>query len=202
MNAAAGTLILGWGNPGRLDDGLGPALAADFERATPPGVTVESDYQLQVECAADVAEHQRVVFVDADRRGAGPFWMRRLTPEKGRLTFSTHSISPETVLALARDLFAVEPEAWLLGIRGYDFDGFGEGLSMRAQDNLTAAVRFLRAACEGESFRPVEAAAEFTTEFSLESISFSAPVLATVPGDLPGSDADDCEGDPCKTAST
>ena len=31
MAAASGTLILGWGNPGRLDDGLGPALVAEIQ---------------------------------------------------------------------------------------------------------------------------------------------------------------------------
>jgi hydrogenase maturation protease len=178
VSSASGTLILGWGNPGRLDDGLGPALVAAVGEAAPPGVTVESDYQLQVECAADVAQHERVVFVDADRSGAEPFWMRRLTPENGRLTFSTHSISPETVLGLARDLFAVEPEAWLLGIRGYDFDGFGEGLSERAGTNLAAAVRFVRTACERERFRAID------------------------PNDKFGTDTHDREGDSCKTAST
>ena len=33
-------LLLGYGNPGRLDDGLGPALAAQVERLALPGVTV------------------------------------------------------------------------------------------------------------------------------------------------------------------
>jgi hypothetical protein len=44
------------------------------------------------------------------------------------------------VLALALDLFRAEPEAWLIGIRGYEFDDFGERLSPRALTNLTAAT--------------------------------------------------------------
>lgn len=146
------TLLLSWGNPGRLDDGLGPALTAAFEQAPPPGVTVETDYQLQIERAADVADHRRVIFVDADRQGAAPFWVRRLWPGDSRLRFSTHSVSPEIVLGLSRDLFGAEPEAWLVGVRGYAFDGFGEGLSKRASTNLKAAVRFVASACRGERF--------------------------------------------------
>ena len=45
-------LLIGYGNPGRLDDGLGPALAAAVEKLAIPGVTVDADYQLNVEDAA------------------------------------------------------------------------------------------------------------------------------------------------------
>mgnify|MGYP001827687352 FL=1 len=36
-----------------------------------------------------------------------------------------------------------KPEAYVLAIRGEDFDGFGEGLSDRAQRNLSAALGFI-----------------------------------------------------------
>ena len=153
MNPRNDTLLLSWGNPGRRDDGLGPALTKALESDTPPGVTVETDYQLQVERAADVAEYRRVIFVDADRSGAAPFWVRRLRPGNSKMRFSTHSVSPETVLALSRELFEAEPEAWLLGVRGYDFDGFGEGLSERAGDNLEAALRFIEAFCREDTVK-------------------------------------------------
>ena len=41
-------LVIGYGNPGRRDDGLGPALAARLEALALPGVTVESDFQLAI----------------------------------------------------------------------------------------------------------------------------------------------------------
>ena len=151
-----GTLVLGWGNPGRLDDGLGPALAAAVRTAAPADVAVATDYQLQVEDAAEVARYERVLFVDADRTGAEPYSVRRLEPSDSRMSFSTHSVAPEAVLALSRDLFGAEPEAWLLGIRGYDFDEFGEWLSPRARENLDAAVGFVREACAAG--RPFDAA--------------------------------------------
>jgi hydrogenase maturation protease len=170
-----GTLILTWGNPGRQDDGLGPALAAALGAKQLPRVTVETDYQLQVECAADVAQHDRVLFVDADRTCDGPFRMHRLTPGNARPAFSTHSVAPETVLALSRELFGAEPEAWLMGIRGYEFDDFGQGLSEGALANLQAAVEYVSAACTSQSFLAPEA------------------LEAATP---------DSKGEPCKTAST
>lgn len=135
------TLVLAWGNPGRRDDGLGPACAARLAAAALPDVAVEWDYQLQVEDAAEVARHERVVFVDADRsRGEAPWRLERLRPARSGPSFSTHSVAPGEILALSGGLFGRTPEAWLLGIRGYDFDGFGEGLSDGARQNLESAL--------------------------------------------------------------
>ncbi len=140
------TLVLAWGNPGRRDDGLGPAFAAALGQLALPGCAVEAGYQLQVEDAAQLAECDRVLFVDADRCGDEPFRVRRIEPEAGGFGFTSHSIRPGRLLALGRDLFDAEPEAWLMGIRGYDFDRFGEGLSVAARANLALAVDFARAA--------------------------------------------------------
>ena len=142
----AETLVLGWGNPGRGDDGLGPALAALLAKSAPGGVAVDSDYQLQVEDAAECAGHERVIFVDADRRGPEPFFCRRLAPATSGLSFSSHSVSPGGLLALTRELFGQEPEAWLVGVRGYEFDSFHEGLSRQAQRNVAAAADYLSSA--------------------------------------------------------
>jgi hydrogenase maturation protease len=140
QSPAAGVLVIGYGNPGRRDDGLGPAFADALARLDLPGVRVEADYQLGVEDAADAAASKQVLFVDADTRGPAPFWVKRLSPAGADLGFSTHSVSPEAVLALAKDLFGAEPETWLMGIRGYLFNEFGEGLSDRAAANLAAAL--------------------------------------------------------------
>lgn len=155
MSNSTDTLILGWGNPGRGDDGLGPEFVRAMLELDLPGVATDSDYQLQVEDAAAVARFSRVVFVDADRRGAEPFWLDRLWPQDGALSYSTHSVSPATVLALARDLFEAEPEAWILGIRGYEFDEFREQLSLAAQSNLDRAVESLKSAVSGGGLSPI-----------------------------------------------
>lgn len=143
MTAAVRTLLLGWGNPARGDDGLGPALAGMVAGERLEGLTVDSDYQLQIEDAAEVARHERVVFVDADRSGPEPFSCRRLWPTESGLSFTSHSVSPGALLSLTRELFGREPEAWLVGIRGYQFDAFDESLSERAEANLAATAKFL-----------------------------------------------------------
>lgn len=136
-------LVIGYGNPGRLDDGLGPALARRIEALGLPGVTVDSDYQLTVEDAAEVARYDAVIFADADDGGPEPFWMKRAMPAEDGLSFSSHSCRPEAVLALAGELFSSSVQGWLLGIRGYEFNEFGEGLSPHAAANLDQAAEWL-----------------------------------------------------------
>ncbi len=135
-------LVIGFGNPGRRDDGLGPALAAWLEGRGLPGVSVDSDYQLTVEDAEAVARQEVVVFADASVGGSEPFYFQRVQP-RGSPGFSSHSVEPGEVLALAEAIFGARPEAYVLGIRGYAFNEFGEGLSERAHANLAAASDFL-----------------------------------------------------------
>lgn len=157
MNDLANVLVIGFGNPGRLDDGLGPGLAKAVEELRLTGVTVDTDYQLAVEDAAEVAKHDVVVFADADVSGSEPFRMQRIYPGASNVSFSTHSIQPQAVLALARDLFQAEPMAYILAIRGYEFDEFGEKLSPQAEKNLAAAVTYLESALRNREFSEVRA---------------------------------------------
>ena len=146
MTTNVDTLMLGWGNEGRGDDGLGPAFARLFAERALDGLTVDCDYQLQVEDAYEVARYPRVIFVDADRSGPEPFSLQRLAPATQGLSFSSHSVTPGGLLALTRELWGREPEAWLLGIRGYEFDRFEENLSPAARANLAAAAAYVAAA--------------------------------------------------------
>jgi hydrogenase maturation protease len=142
MTGRPRVLLIGYGNPGRRDDGLGPALAEAVERLGVPGVTVDSDYQLTVEDAAAVAEHDVVIFADADTSGPEPYSFRRIEP-RSAMSFTSHSVQPAALMGLARDLFGARTEGYLLGIRGYAFNTFEESLSDRARANLEAARAFI-----------------------------------------------------------
>jgi hydrogenase maturation protease len=144
-------LVIGYGNPGRLDDGLGPALAARLEAQNLPGVTVDSDYQLTVEDACEVSRYGVVVFADAHVDGPEPFTFTRLTATAAP-GFSSHGVEPEEVLGLAAELFETRPRAYVLAIRGYEFDGFGERLSPGAENNLRRALTFIGNVIEKDLF--------------------------------------------------
>jgi hydrogenase maturation protease len=132
-------LVIGYGNPGRGDDGLGPALSGRLESLALPGVTVETDYQLSVEHAAMAAEHDVVVFADAAEDCDSPFYLRPITPA-GACGFSSHGVNPGEVLFLAGSCFSARPAGYLLGIRAHVLHRFEEALSPAAAEDLEAAL--------------------------------------------------------------
>jgi len=142
------------GNPARGDDGLGPAFGERFEAMGLSGVTVDSCYQLSVEDAVDVAEHDTTVFVDADASCAPPFRVVRVAPAT-EATFTTHFVSPGEVLGLAKQCFGASGEAWLVGVRGYVFEPFVLALSEGAKANLEEAVKAVAEMVRNRSFHQV-----------------------------------------------
>jgi hydrogenase maturation protease len=148
MKGAADKILLyGYGNPGRGDDGLGPALASAVEEQGLEGVDVDANYQLTVEDAADIGSYSAVVFVDAAVQGRAPFWFSRIDHAAvGHVGWTSHSVSPAQVVALARDLFSSRVAAYALGIRGYQFGELDEVLSAGAKENLAEALAFARKA--------------------------------------------------------
>lgn len=143
-------LLIGYGNPGRLDDGLGPALA---EALSGSGVDadIDSDYQLTVEDALAVSQHKVIIFVDAAAQGSEPFYFKRLVSENN-ISFSSHSISPAALIGLAEELFHVKVDGYILGIRGYCFNEYEEKLSEKAVKNLNAAIEFISDVIEKKQF--------------------------------------------------
>ena len=145
-NSARPILIYGFGNPGRQDDGLGVALVEQIEAWAAAeqisGLVFDSNYQLNAEDALAVSGARAVVFVDAAQEGKSPFAFHSLVSQK-EIAFSTHAMSPESVLALAAELYDARPPAWLLAIRGYEWEP-NEAPAAAAQANLAAARAFLQ----------------------------------------------------------
>jgi hydrogenase maturation protease len=137
-------LVIGYGNPGRLDDGLGPAFAEQIQALQLPGVCVESNYQLNVEDAELISKFDLVVFADASVDAHAPFDFGPLHATPPIVGFSSHSITAESLLGLAVELFDAAPPAYAMAIRGYKFNEFGESISDAAADNLAGAVGFFR----------------------------------------------------------
>jgi hydrogenase maturation protease len=134
-------LVIGYGNPGRQDDGLGPAAALRIGSLGWPNLKAFDGYQLNIEDALDVAAHDVVWFVDAAKSGEAPYEVRGVAPS-ATVEFTSHILRPEAVLAIAREYCGASPKAFLLAIRGYAFE-FVEALTPAADDNLRAAVAML-----------------------------------------------------------
>jgi hydrogenase maturation protease len=135
-------LVIGYGNPGRSDDGLGPALSQRLEEMAIPGVTVEADYQLSIEHAEMAARHDVVVFADADLACKELFHLRPVVA-KHVVEFTSHSVCPEEILYIAQSCFGASPKGYILGMRPAVMEPFSEGLSPIAKQALEAALEYL-----------------------------------------------------------
>jgi hydrogenase maturation protease len=140
-------LIFGWGNPSRGDDALGPLfiekLRAEANLLEPGCVEFLDDFQLQVEHAVDLEGRERVLFVDASVNCSSPYAVTGLIAARDA-SFSTHAMSPQSVMQVFRDLYRREPPACtLLAIRGSHFE-LGQPPGPRAMKNLACALRFGR----------------------------------------------------------
>ena len=140
---AQGILVLGYGNPARGDDGLGPALIEQLAALALAGVETRVDYQLCVEYALELGDFKRVIFVDAALDVAPPYRHYTLPESVMPATLDTHNIAPEALVYLARTLFGASSEVSMLAIRGYQFEPFSESISAAAKQNLIAALRYL-----------------------------------------------------------
>ncbi len=144
MNAATPPLlVLGWGNPSRGDDALGPLCVAALQDALPAPlkdrVEFLDDYQLQIEFALDLVGRARILFIDASLRCAAPFEVRSAQPRQDS-TISSHALSPDALLQVFVDLQGhAPPPATVLAIRGEAFE-LGAPLSAAAQGHLAAAL--------------------------------------------------------------
>lgn len=146
MNTNPRVLVYGYGNPGRGDDGLGPAFINQLEawkrKEDIDHIDTDSNYQLNIEEAFTIRDYDRVVFVDASAEEIANYQLVRVQPSD-KVSFTMHAMHPAFVLDLCKKLYGKSPEVFLLKIRGYDFT-LSEGLSDRAAANLLKAFSYLK----------------------------------------------------------
>lgn len=133
--------LIGYGNPGRGDDGLGPAFAERIAERNVSDLNISTDYQLTVDHALLISGARSVVFVDALMKHDAPFRFGAVRPAPSH-SLTSHSLDPSAVLALAQMLFGSAVEAHVLGISGIEFGEVREGLSPTAEENLDLAGDF------------------------------------------------------------
>jgi hydrogenase maturation protease len=114
------TLVIGFGNSLRGDDGVGPLVATAVGRRHAE-VDTMAVQQLVPEMAASIAQADLVVFIDA-AAGSPPGAIRCDPVGPDSATRIDHTLSPAGLLALARDVFGFDPPAWLVQIKGASFD--------------------------------------------------------------------------------
>ncbi len=138
-------LIYGYGNPGRQDDGLGVLLTDMVEEwKTQNGfetIETDSNYQLNIEDAANIAEKDIVIFADASQENIDSIDFTIVEPS-AEVNFTMHTCSPSFVLHLCKDIYDKIPQTFLLHIKGYEWE-LKEELTEKARENLDKAFQFL-----------------------------------------------------------
>jgi len=134
------TLVIGIGNKGRNDDGLGWNFAASIEQMQLPEVTCEYRYQLQIEDAYLISQFKRIYFADASHKKIAAGFEINTCKMSDQFYFSTHSQSPESILYLANELYQKCPPAFTIAIEGINWD-FEYTLSETAKQNLDKALQ-------------------------------------------------------------
>jgi hydrogenase maturation protease len=123
------TLVLGYGNPLRGDDGVGWQAAILVARELEETVEVLARHQLTPELAETLSQMDRVIFIDAACEGTpGEVCCRQLACQWGGGQSFTHHVAPADLLATAQALYGHAPEGYLVTVNGASF-GYTEALS-------------------------------------------------------------------------
>lgn len=148
------TLILGYGNPDREDDGVawyvlhGVAkyfniqLSDDSDEGIfPEGQNLDFWFNLQLipEMASEMLDYQRICFVDA-HTGAIE---KEIQVKEIKSVFQnsplTHHMTAEAFVSILQHLYSHQPETLLVSIRGFQFR-FTRSLSEKTNDLCDQAI--------------------------------------------------------------
>ena len=134
------TLVIGFGNTLRQDDGVGPHIAERVAAWNRPGVRALAVQQLLPELAETLATARQVIFVDASTTEKS-VQIHPLTQKDIEHSLS-HTGDPRWLLSLAARLYSHSPRAWLLTIPASNLD-FGQEFSCSTARDLEVSLHHL-----------------------------------------------------------
>ena len=132
-------LVIGYGNTLRNDDGAGQIVAEKVANWKLNNLRAIAVHQLTPELAANLAEVEQIIFVDAypacDQRTVQTYPLQPLAT----MTLKSHTSDPRVLLTLTETLYNHCPQAWWVLIPGVNFE-LGEELSPLTQNGITEAL--------------------------------------------------------------
>jgi hydrogenase maturation protease len=147
------TLLIGYGNPDREDDGvawhilralivkLGLPAPESYEDEFPQSAQIDFVFCLQLtpELAEEIAAYKYVCFLDA-HTGNIPEPVRLIDVDSDfqRSPF-THHLTPQSLMSMCETLYKSKPDAVLLSVRGHQFL-FSRQLSETTMELVPQAV--------------------------------------------------------------
>ena len=140
------TLVIGYGNTLRSDDGVGVWIANRIDKLHLPDVDVHTCHQLHLELVPDLIEYERMILIDASYSGE-PVASRSCVPSQYLPSSTDHNVSPEVLQQLAFELYDVSIEIQVYTVRGECFDfgsTFSKEVKERANNVLAMIIAFVQ----------------------------------------------------------
>lgn len=139
------TLVIGYGNPLRGDDGVGWKVAAcltDSYLEEPMEILMV--HQLTPELDQNISQMDLVIFVDASHKGIPGHWQcDEVVPRAGEEGGFGHHFGIEALLDYTRAIFHKCPRALAVSITGESFD-YREGLSGLVDKAVPEVVKYIQ----------------------------------------------------------
>lgn len=134
----AQTLMIGYGNPLRSDDGAGQKVVEAF--FDQEHIRAIATHQLTPELVEDLIQVERVYFVDA--APINTVTIQGIQLRDNEHNFG-HFIDPQSLLNLAKKIYHYAPDAYLVLIPAQDFK-LGKNYSEITKNAIQKAIQLLQ----------------------------------------------------------
>ena len=124
------TVVVGYGNTLRGDDGIGPCIAERIRDYSHPAADVVVAHQLAPELAEDLANADCAIFLDACPSAAS-VEIRETAPVPFSRESMAHTCDPARLLGLTQALYGRAPKGYVVALPARDF-ALRSGLSPEA----------------------------------------------------------------------
>jgi hydrogenase maturation protease len=118
-------LILGYGNPLRGDDALGPRIAEEIAERFEgnPRVKVQTVHQLTLDLAETFAKFSLIILIDArNAEPVGEIFHQKIQPSQKLPQPFSHYLNPPELLGVCQLLYGAPPVMILTGINAASFE--------------------------------------------------------------------------------
>jgi hydrogenase maturation protease len=140
----AKTLLIGYGNTLRGDDGAGQRVATTIADWNLPNLQAIAVHQLLPELAEPLAAVQRAFFVDVYPADTDQgLQIHRLEMNFHGKLLSGHTADPRSLLALTEQIYGTVPVSWWILIPAIQFE-FGEQISGVTEQGINDALQQIR----------------------------------------------------------
>jgi len=124
MTSQGNFFIIGYGNPHRRDDGIGPYVIRRLSHLLEDreDIRLLVRFQLGPELIEDLKAARGIILVDATVKDLpeGREWSR-IQPEFQAFPYLTHHTSPQVLLWLLQSVYRRSPLGLLVTVQGRDF---------------------------------------------------------------------------------